>query len=173
MNKGWILLVIVVVLMAFVSCASAPATLPPEELIIKEIIEVDKSKNELYRLSMEWLAKTFKSSKAVIQYKDKDEGVIIGKGFMVVRYGLGIPADTYFTLTIETKDGKVRATVEEAYMKISVSGTTSESPVDNEFTMNERFKPEVMKLFKSLKDYLEKEYKYRAEFISTFHWCIV
>jgi hypothetical protein len=147
------LLILLTILAVFLgSCGSAPATLPPEELVIQRIFEVDKSKDELYRISMEWMAKTFKSSKAVIQYEDKEEGVIVGKGFTVVRYGLGIPANTYFTLTIEVKDNKARATVEDAYFVID----NQPSNIDNEFTMG-RFKPKVMEMFASLQSAFEEK----------------
>ncbi len=134
----------------FSSCMSAPAILPPDQLIIRRVIEVQKPKEELYSISMNWMAKTFKSAKAVIEYQDKEEGKIIGKGMMVVKYGLGIPADTFFTLTIETKDNKLRISVENSYMVMTSSGHRVESLIDNEFTMNQCLKPEIERMFDSL-----------------------
>ena len=152
--KKRVLLAVVASVVVLVSCGTSP--LPPEELIIQEIFEVDKSKDELFHLSMEWAAKTFKSAKAVIQYEDKEEGIIVGKGFVVVRYGMGVPADTYFTLTIEVKDKKARATIEDAYFTVTMGTASSTTAVDNEATMS-RFKPEVLKMFESLEAALKGE----------------
>jgi hypothetical protein len=50
-------------------------------------IEVpDKSKNVLFVLANLWLVDNFESAKSVIQYSDKEAGVIAGKGNLVYAY---------------------------------------------------------------------------------------
>jgi hypothetical protein len=134
----------------FLSCMSSPAKLPADQLIIQKIISSEKTKNQIFDSCMEWITKNFRSAKAVIQYQDKNEGKIICKGYTVIKYGMGIPADTYFTLSIEMKDNKARITFEDAYMIVNISNSKNESPIDNEFTFNECYKPVVEEMIFSL-----------------------
>ena len=148
MKKAFLLCVVAI---TAIGCASMSyQKLPPEELVIQEVYELEgMSQKELFEKSMTWMAKAFKSAQDVIQYQDKEAGKIIGKGFMVVGYLAGMPYDTYFTITLETKDNKARATIEDAYIQIVTQGKISTSPIDNEYAMK-YFKPQALKL---LKDY--------------------
>jgi len=71
-------------------------------------------KDYLYVKAHEWMAKTFVSSKEVIQMNDKEAGKIIGKGTITTHTtydGLGIRRGndiTYYTIQIDVKDGKFR-----------------------------------------------------------------
>jgi len=108
------------------SCATAPAVGPTDT---ERIVEVQKSKNEIFVASMDWIAKTFVSAKAVIEYQDKEAGKIVGHGYALVNYGL-IPTDTYYTLTIDTKDGKARISIQGVYLEMHVSGAVSRNNAD-------------------------------------------
>ncbi len=131
-------------------CASSSPVVPVDQRVIEKVFEVQKPKAELYVLCMDWVVKSFKSAKAVIQYQDKEAGKIVGKGIMVVKYGMGIPMDTHFTLTIEVKDNKIRASVEDAFILVSVSGNSSESRLDSDFAINKCLRPAVDNLYASL-----------------------
>lgn len=96
-------LAVIFIIILFLGCVSPP--LPQSENIIQTVIEVDKSKDAIFRLSNEWLVKRFVSAKAVIQYQDKEEGVITGKGRRGPNRG-----DTEFIIKIEAKDKKARIT---------------------------------------------------------------
>jgi len=100
------------------------------------------------------MAKSFKSSKQVIQYQDKDEGIIVGKGFIGITYTL-FPMDTWFTMTIEIKDNKARVTFEDIYISQKVNYQTQETPVTNKAQMD-KVRPELEKLITDLSDYLQK-----------------
>ncbi len=53
--------------------------------IYTEVVPVDStSKNELYLRAKEWFARSYNSSKSVIQIDDKEAGVISGKAFTKV-----------------------------------------------------------------------------------------
>ncbi len=94
-----------------VSCATIPIiTYPPES----RIISADSNKDELFKRSMIWLAKTFRSSRAVIEYQDKEYGVIVGNGYNLITLE---PIDDWgyteyfkmsYTLIIEAQDNRVR-----------------------------------------------------------------
>lgn len=74
-------------------------------------------KDELYSRAMQWYANTFKSAQAVIQYSDKGEGKIIGKGSFV-EYAFGSSGDTRFTITTFFKDGKAKIILTDFSWKV-------------------------------------------------------
>lgn len=65
------------------------------------------TKNELYSRAQEFFAKAFVSSINVIQYQDKDEGKIIGKGNLSIKLD-GRENILKFTLSIYVKEGKYK-----------------------------------------------------------------
>ena len=153
MKKVIYFLLTAIVFISWVGCASYDTynkALPPEELKVQRIIEVNKPKDELYKLSNEWLAKTFKSSKAVIQYQDKEEGVIVGKGFTSVMY-LG-PLDTWFTMTIEIKENRMRITFDDLY----ITSSSATMRIETEYQM-QQIKIRCDELIDDLKAYVGKE----------------
>jgi hypothetical protein len=94
------------------SCASAPIA-PIEDRSLQKVHEIDLTKNEIYDTSLEWMARTFFDAKEVIELKDKDNGRIVGKGITIFKGKIGwfssnIPCR--FTMVIEVKDNKYRAT---------------------------------------------------------------
>jgi hypothetical protein len=87
------------------------------EIVYSGIVNVDSiNSKELYVRAHTWFANTFKSAQSVIQLDDKDAGKIIGKGFIQVvtpfKAGIegtiGFVGNVYFTLDIQTKDGKYK-----------------------------------------------------------------
>ena len=80
---------------------------------MQKVHDIDLTKNEIYDISLEWMARTFFDNKEVIELKDKDNGKIIGKGITMFSGKIGwfsanIPCR--FTLMVETKDNKYRTT---------------------------------------------------------------
>ncbi len=73
----------------------------------KEIV-IDGTKDELYVRANIWMARTFTSSKSVIQFQDKDNGVIVGKYLMLT----AAPNDVYSMVTIYVKDKKTKIEIE-------------------------------------------------------------
>lgn len=140
-------LVAIVLLMSAVILPVAAKKLPPEELIIQRVIEAEKLADELFSLSLEWIAKNFRSAKSVIEVEDRASGKIIGRGMIPVTYTI-VPVDTFFTLTIEVKDGKARITVENAFMEMYASGRLVRDNLELKAQMN-KFRPEVERLFDS------------------------
>lgn len=139
---------ILLLLIIFTGCVTTPE-LAPEERRVQYIIDApEKSKNDLYNLSGEWFAKTFRSAQNVVQYQNPEEGMIIGRGTM--RGGVGNLGTIEFLLTIETKDGKARATFDDVYM---VSGSMRILMLDNESSEKE-FKKSSDPLIASLTQYL-------------------
>ncbi|MFN8347473.1 MAG: DUF4468 domain-containing protein [Spirosomataceae bacterium] len=83
-----------------------------------EVIEVPNvSKDELYLRANTWLSRAFKSAKAVIDVQDKEAGKIIAKGnvmtiIKVPLVGKQEAGAVEMTITIQTKDGKYKYTVD-------------------------------------------------------------
>lgn len=74
------------------------------EIYYSEVIKVEsKSKDNLFINANSWFTDTFISSKDVVQYSDKDKGVIIGKGTFDAKNGV-----VNFTAKINVKEGKYR-----------------------------------------------------------------
>jgi len=107
--------------LVFSGCTTAPAVGP---MATERIIEVKKSKDEIFVASMDWIAKNFKSAKAVIEYQDKEAGKIVGNGSAHVSFAI-LPVDTRFTLTIDVKEGKAKISIQNIYITSTVNGYTA------------------------------------------------
>jgi len=112
MNKIMCYFAGVLSVIVFASCASMPVA-PTEDRSMQKVHEIDLTKNEIYDISLEWMARTFFDNKEVIELKDKDSGKIIGKGITTFKGKIGwfsanIPCR--FTLIVEAKDNKYRTT---------------------------------------------------------------
>ena len=82
-----------------------------------EVITLDKSKDEIYSSINEWFVKTFKDSKEVIDFQDKEVGKIVGKGIMVMDTKLNplykYDLHTKFVIKTEVKEGKYRFVISD------------------------------------------------------------
>jgi len=112
MNKAMHYFVGILSVIALASCASVP-TAPIEDRSVQKVHDIDLTKNEIYDISLEWMARTFFDNQEVIELTDKDNGKIIGKGLTIFKGKIGwfsanIPCR--FTLVVEAKDNKYRTT---------------------------------------------------------------
>jgi len=95
----------------FISCATTkPITNATFERVI---IAEGKSSDILYEETLQWMAQTFVSSKAVLEYQNKEHGEIIGNGASYVPY-MWLSARTGFLIKIQVKDNKVRVQISHA-----------------------------------------------------------
>lgn len=85
-------------------------------LTYTQVIEVpNKTKEQIYILLNYWYSATFNSGKAVIQFNDKDAGVVIGKGF-IEEIAFHIGGANQYKVNLEPiiktdiKNGKIRIT---------------------------------------------------------------
>src|SRR5437868_3851017 len=63
------------------------------KIVYQGIVDIQgKQKLDLYRNAQQWFVDYFKSSKDVIQNQDKEDGFIIGKGYIIfnAKAGLGM-----------------------------------------------------------------------------------
>jgi hypothetical protein len=81
-----------------------------------KIIDTQKNKDAVFDTTMGWMAKAFVSPHSVIQYSDKNSGLITGKARFDIEaasssiFGEGYSSYSYidYTLKIEIKDNKAR-----------------------------------------------------------------
>lgn len=101
----------------FSGCAGYQVV-PSHDLGRQEVFEVPgQSRDAIFEKSKGWIAKSFNSARSVIEYENKAEGKLIGKGtiFGSINGGLS-PVTASFTLEEDIKDGRVRITVADIKM---------------------------------------------------------
>src|SRR5690349_15367939 len=64
-----------------ISACAAIQPIPEDQRTVQGVHEVQASKDVIFTRSLEWVAQTFVDSKQVIEFQDKENGKIIGKGF--------------------------------------------------------------------------------------------
>lgn len=115
-------LLFAIVLVSFVSCMSVKQTAVtiPE---IEKIIRTDLTKDKGYLKANEWAVTTFVNAESVIQFSDKEEGIVIGKyllksGYMSSTYngltGVSSPYSikaVYALIRVQSKDKAVKITI--------------------------------------------------------------
>lgn len=105
----------------YTSCKTTPAVgLTNAE----RIIEVQKTKAEMFTSSVDWIAKGY-----AIEFLNKEAGKLVGSGAASVRFGI-LPADTRFTLSIDLKDGKARIAVQNIRIESTINGMVTRTPTD-------------------------------------------
>jgi len=93
---------------------------PSEQLVYSEVVKHKEKADDAYELSKMWLAQAFNDSKAVLEYSNKKNHTIMGKGILTqVHYGTIVFMDTRFTIKIETKDNKSKITLSDMVQKSS------------------------------------------------------
>lgn len=86
------------------------------DMSYQKVVELpNQSKDQIYEKSKQWIASTFKSAKAVIEYENKLDGTIIGNG-SIDRPATSInpmaSGQVRFLMREDIKEGKVRLTFE-------------------------------------------------------------
>jgi Domain of unknown function (DUF4468) with TBP-like fold len=117
-----ILIVITFILFSVQSFAQENKNFPiPFEF--KLIDSVEGSQATMFSKAMEWMANTYKSSKSVIEFSDKESGKIVGKAIIFCdgKSSLGMTpcenATISYTITITVRDGKYKCEIVDLYHK--------------------------------------------------------
>jgi len=108
------------------SCALFPERLPPGKRVVRQVIEVGISKDDLYEAVNKWLVEFIdvkrypprSFSKGVpsgpsIEYQDRDGGRIVAKAQIWVDYPSGHRCLTDFRLTIHVQQGRYLIVAED------------------------------------------------------------
>ena len=83
----------------------------------------NKTKDELFTMLNNWFVASFNSGKSVIQMTDKEQGVIIAKGYLSgvgdrVGFSKSVTVGEYIIIRLDIKDEKIRliSSIQEYYM---------------------------------------------------------
>jgi hypothetical protein len=185
-----LLLVATIVVGIIGSCTTTASSLPEPNLphdqstgkvLYTGIVEFQSlSKSDLFDKISVWFAKTYVSSKEVVQLQKRDSGTIIGKGAIPVTVtfppaGLvaGLYGETpygvvYYTISVYVKDGKYKYEIADLLHEGNVKGTDvsmgaierwKESRIGTDAQKEIRIEvnTKVNQLIQNLKDYVSKE----------------
>lgn len=90
-------------------------TFSPDEFV-RVYENLSGSKNELFLKANDWMVRTFKSAKSVIQLSDKEEGILLGKYILhsdvLVSLGGPVESNIYAIIDIRVKDNKARLQIQ-------------------------------------------------------------
>jgi hypothetical protein len=122
------IIIIIIAGLILASCVTYKIT-PVEERQVQKIHEINLSKDKIYDASLEWMARTFNDSKAVIEIKDKENGKIVGKGVTDSIDTMNNPLQCVYTMVIEIKDNKYRTTYNNFYTTFRGESVTTERAI--------------------------------------------
>ena len=90
--------------LTFLSCkVQKNVTINPDLLNYEKIIELEKPRDQLYILSNSWMVETFNSAESVIEFSDKENGIILGKYVFLIGQ-----SKIKSIIQIDTRDKKCR-----------------------------------------------------------------
>ncbi|MFD0763013.1 DUF4468 domain-containing protein [Lutibacter aestuarii] len=111
------LLFIFITSFTIINCGSLVATkVPAEEFSQEKIIEnLNLKKDKLYVISNDWMVDTFNDAESVIQFTDKEEGIVIGKyllqGELIIADIITNDTRIFAKIKIEVKDNKAKINI--------------------------------------------------------------
>jgi len=97
---------------ALASCASTPIA-PIEDRSMQIVHDIDLTKDEIYDISLEWMAKTLIDTRGVFELKNKDKDKIIGTGqtyYIQKSFWGPVNVPCRFTVMVEAKENKYKTT---------------------------------------------------------------
>lgn len=71
---------------------------------------INKSKNEIYSICLDWLSDSYKSPKHIVNQNDREAGIIFIKGAEPNQKFLISVSDIEYTFKIQIKDNKIKLT---------------------------------------------------------------
>ena len=123
----------------------------PDEVKYQEIVELPGLDADfLFEKAKQSLVNQFKSAKDVIQYADKEQGKIMGRGWTKVTYALS-PVNTWFTITIDVKNEKLRITFTDMRLP-DIWTNKDDSTLMYESIQIEKFSVQAKKVVESIKN---------------------
>lgn len=98
-----------------------------------------KSGDDLFTNARLWFLENFRSSKEVIVFEDSELGILAGNGLMYLQqksFGYLVETPIYFSLRIETKDGKFRYQISDLRISDSLRPVESDFSPENMYKRN-------------------------------------
>lgn len=112
---------LIIVVLAFASCGYKPPVVTPVTIEpISKVFDVNASKDQLFVRANKWMIAMFNNSESVVEYSDKEAGVVAGKYLLgkTSSRGTGLAAsyvgpenNIFSIITIEVKDNAAKITL--------------------------------------------------------------
>ncbi|WP_289024337.1 DUF4468 domain-containing protein [uncultured Salegentibacter sp.] len=149
MNK----LLLIISLVLFYSCGSlTPVLVNPDP--ISKTFGIRGDKNELYVKANNWMVENFNSAKSVIQFSDKEEGIVTGKYLLgsVHPDATGSPVkDVFAVIRLQVKDEATKITITpEDYQYVTSIGVT-----ESQKLTQGKLDTQINQLIVSYEDYMK------------------
>ena len=147
--------VITLLITIFMSCGTTRTAITSPEAETKNV-ETQSDKNSNFIKANEWMVQTFNNAKSVIQFKDKEAGIVKGKYVMkegIVSTNPYVQSTpTFFSvITIRVKDNASRIEID------APSGMYSQKTMGVEYGFTEAvFKTEATRLINEFEIYMKK-----------------
>jgi len=148
--KKIINILILTTISSFIFYGCAGMTVVNNDTELMRVIKVENmSKDEIFVKSMEWFSRTFKESKSVIDYQDKEAGKIIGNGAITHYFNMIVNGQVKFSVKIEAKENRSRITLSNFSSKI----IGSSGPAVDGYLMQGEYNKALPKLELLMDDY--------------------
>jgi hypothetical protein len=139
----------------FISCGTARTAITSPEPETKNV-ETKSDKNYNFIKANEWMVQTFNNAKSVIQFKDKEAGIVKGKYVMKE----GIISTSPYTQSTPTFFSVITIRVKDKASRIEIdapSGMYSQKAMGIEYGFTEEvFKTEASRLINEFEVYMKK-----------------
>ena len=147
-------LILLPIIFLFISCGisnSIPVSIQP----ITKTLKLQEDKNDFYVKANNWMVSNFTNAKSVIQFSDKEEGIVTGKYLLRSTYEFttGITAtdrDIYAIIKIQLKDNATKITIEPENFNALTSASIR---ADYQFGEKE-VKDQINNLIASFEDFM-------------------
>ena len=109
-------LVLAVLLLAG-NCATTTYATDEHPMVVQREVEFQDTKSNLFLLANEWMEMTLTGTEEGVDYRNHEEGVIVGRGVITQpsSNGFDVVYDFRYEFTIEIEDYKAIATIKTNY----------------------------------------------------------
>lgn len=121
-----------------------PALAQEQAFSVELVREFTMPRDQIFDNAALWLAESTKSSKAVIELKDKDIGTIIGNAAIDLKLGWGTTMPMVFKLRIDVKENRYRMT----FSQVNIQTNFGPKPI--EMANRESLEPKARDHFEQL-----------------------
>ena len=120
MKKNLKIIYFLTIILTITSCASSTKATEVKVNKLSKIINTENTKNKLYLKANDWMINTFGNAESVIQFSDKEAGVITGK-YLMGKSLIRIGNSHTFTPSYENVYSIIKIQVKNKAAKITIS----------------------------------------------------
>jgi len=162
MKRFFTISTLFILTLSFFSCATSTKAVEVKMPKISKVIYIEKTKNELYLKAYDWMISTFKDAESVIQFTDKESGIITGK-YLMGKSLVPIGNSYTFSSSYENVFAIIKIQVKDKAAKITITpnsyknGTINIAGKIDEGYKKENAVKDINTLIESFSEYLKTE----------------